>query len=159
MGIKSFQGARKNQTNTQENIPKVKDYMSTNLITFKPNEKVHSVVEAIIKHKISGGPVVNEKNELVGIISEGDCLKQLSDSRYYNMPLEEDLVEKRMVKDVETIDGNMDIFDAANKFLNSKRRRFPIVENGKLVGQISQKDVLKAALQLKSENWNSSTKG
>lgn len=159
MGIKSFQGARKNQTNTQENIPKVKDYMSTNLITFKPSEKVHSVVEAIIKHKISGGPVVNEKNELVGIISEGDCLKQLSDSRYYNMPLEEDLVEKRMVKDVETIDGNMDIFDAANKFLNSKRRRFPIVENGKLVGQISQKDVLKAALQLKSENWNSSTKG
>ena len=53
----------------------------------------------------------------------------------------------------------MDIFDAANKFLSSKRRRFPIVENGKLVGQISQKDILKAALYLKSENWNSSTKG
>ncbi|SHG74829.1 CBS domain-containing protein [Winogradskyella jejuensis] len=159
MGIKSFQGARKQQGSVQERILRVKDYMSTNLITFKPNQKVHSVVEAIIKNKISGGPVVNEKNELVGIISEGDCLKQLSDSRYYNMPLEEDLVEKRMIRDVETIDGNMDIFDAANKFLNSKRRRFPIVENGKLVGQISQKDILKAALQLKSENWNSKTKG
>lgn len=159
MGIKSFQGARKNQTQTQGNILKVKDYMTTNLITFKPSERVHSVVEAIIKHKISGGPVVNENNELVGIISEGDCLKQLSDSRYYNMPLEEDLVENRMAKNVETIDGNMDIFDAANKFLNSKLRRFPIVENGKLVGQISQKDILKAALQLKSENWNSNTKG
>ena len=81
------------------------------------------------------------------------------ESRYYNMPLEEDLVENRMARDVETIDGNMDIFDAANKFLNSKRRRFPILENGKLVGQISQKDILKAALELKSENWNSSTKG
>ena len=129
------------------------------MITFSPSQKVHSVVEAIIKNKISGGPVVNEKNELVGIISEGDCLKQLSESRYYNMPLEEDLVEKRMIRDVETIDGNMDIFDAANKFLSSKRRRFPIVENGKLVGQISQKDILKAALELKSENWNSTTKG
>ena len=64
-----------------------------------------------------------------------------------------------MIRDVETIDGNMDIFDAANKFLSSKRRRFPIVENGKLVGQISQKDILKAALELKSENWNSTTKG
>ena len=53
----------------------------------------------------------------------------------------------------------MDVFDAANKFLNSKRRRFPIVENGKLVGQISQKDILKAALHLKGENWNSTTKG
>ena len=158
MGIKSFQGARKQQGNVQDKLLKVKDYMTTNLITFSPNQKVHSVVEAIIKNKISGGPVVNEKNELIGIISEGDCLKQLSESRYYNMPLEEDLVEKRMIKDVETIDGNMDIFDAANKFLSSKRRRFPIVENGKLVGQISQKDILKAALYLKSENWNSKTK-
>ena len=159
MGIKSFQGARKHQSTTMDKALKVKDYMTTNLITFSPNQKVHSVFEAIIKNKISGGPVVNEKNELVGIISEGDCLKQLSDSRYYNMPLEEDLVENRMARDVETIDGNMDIFDAANKFLNSKRRRFPILENGKLVGQISQKDILKAALELKSENWNSSTKG
>ncbi|WP_124591339.1 CBS domain-containing protein, partial [Tenacibaculum discolor] len=58
-----------------------------------------------------------------------------------------------MVKNVETIDGNMNIFDAANKFLASKRRRFPIVDNGKLVGQISQKDVLKAALQLKANTW------
>ncbi|WP_295833834.1 CBS domain-containing protein [uncultured Winogradskyella sp.] len=159
MGIKSFQGARKQQGNPQDKLLKVKDYMTTSLITFSPSQKVHSVVEAIIKNKISGGPVVNEKNELVGIISEGDCLKQLSESRYYNMPLEEDLVEKRMIRDVETIDGDMDIFDAANKFLSSKRRRFPIVQNGKLVGQISQKDILKAALELKSENWNSTTKG
>lgn len=159
MGIKNFQGARKQQGNPQDKLLKVKDYMTTSLITFSPSQKVHSVVEAIIKNKISGGPVVNEKNELVGIISEGDCLKQLSESRYYNMPLEEDLVEKRMIRDVETIDGNMDIFDAANKFLSSKRRRFPIVQNGKLVGQISQKDILKAALELKSENWNSTTKG
>ena len=159
MGIKSFQGARKQQGNPQDKLLKVKDYMTTSLITFSPSQKVHSVVEAIIKNKISGGPVVNEKNELVGIISEGDCLKQLSESRYYNMPLEEDLVEKRMIRDVETIDGNMDIFDAANKFLSSKSRRFPIVQNGKLVGQISQKDILKAALELKSENWNSTTKG
>lgn len=160
MGIKSFQGARKQQQNT--NVPvalKVKDYMTTNLITFKPTQSVQEVVESLIKYKISGGPVVNEKQELVGIISEGDCLKQLSESRYYNMPLEHDNVEKRMATNVETIDGNMDVFDAANKFLQSKRRRFPIVENGKLVGQISQKDILKAALQLKGENWNSTTKG
>ncbi|WP_412559694.1 CBS domain-containing protein [Winogradskyella sp. MIT101101] len=161
MGIKSFQGARKQQqqSTSQPVALKVKDYMTTNLITFKPDQSVQQVVECLIKYKISGGPVVNDKNELVGIISEGDCLKHLSESRYYNMPLQQDNVEKRMVANVETIDGNMDVFDAANKFLNSKRRRFPIVENGKLVGQISQKDILKAALQLKGENWNSKTKG
>ncbi len=58
-----------------------------------------------------------------------------------------------MVKNVETIDGNMNIFDAANKFLKDKRRRFPIVEDGKLVGQISQKDILKATIMMKSQNW------
>jgi CBS domain-containing protein len=58
-----------------------------------------------------------------------------------------------MISNVETIDGNMNIFDAANKFLESKRRRFPIVENGKLIGQISQKDILKAALKLKGHTW------
>lgn len=159
MGIKSFQGSRKNQTPAISTSLKVKDYMTTNLITFNPEQSIQDVVEAIIKFKISGGPVVNDRNELVGIISEGDCLKQLSESRYYNMPLDQDSVGKRMIKDVETIDGNMDVFDAANKFLSSKRRRFPIVENGKLVGQISQKDILKAALELKGENWNSTTKG
>jgi CBS domain-containing protein len=159
MGIKSFQGARKQQQGSTANTPlKVRDYMTTSLITFRPDQPIQEVAEAIIKYKISGGPVVNSRKELVGIISEGDCLKQLSESRYYNMPLEHDNVEKRMAKEVETIDGNMDIFDAANKFLNSKLRRFPIVEKGKLVGQISQKDILKAALKLKGENWNSTTK-
>lgn len=158
MGIKSFQGARKQQGTSAPVALKVRDYMTTKLITFRPEQSVQEVVESLIKYKISGGPVVNDRNELVGIISEGDCLKQLSESRYYNMPLEHDNVEKRMAKDVETIDGNMDVFDAANKFLNSKLRRFPIVENGKLVGQISQKDILKAALHLKGVNWNSSTK-
>ena len=154
MGIKSFQGARKQQQKESESIPfKVRDYMTTNLITFKPEQSVEEVIDGLIKNKISGGPVVNENNELVGIISEGDCLKQISDSRYYNMPMAQDNVENRMIKNVETIDGNMNVFDAANKFLESKRRRFPIVENGKLIGQISQKDILKAALNLKQQNW------
>ncbi|WMI69192.1 CBS domain-containing protein [Mangrovimonas sp. YM274] len=154
MGIKSFQGSRKQQSNTVEEIPfRVRDYMSTTLITFKPEQSVEEVIKSLIANRISGGPVVNDNYELVGIISEGDCLKQISDSRYYNMPMEQDNVEKRMIKEVETIDGNMNVFDAAKKFLDSKIRRFPIVHEGKLVGQISQKDILKAALELKGHNW------
>ena len=80
-------------------------------------------------------------------------MKQISESRYYNMPMSDMKVEKHMVSNVETIDGNMNIFDAANKFLESKHRRFPIIENGKLIGQISQKDVLKAALKLNEQTW------
>lgn len=153
MGIKSYIGKRaKPEKGSSENI-KVSDYMSRNLTTFRPDQSVMEVMSMLIKKKISGGPVVNENNELVGIISEGDCMKQLSASRYYNQPMEDIKVEQHMATEVETIDGNMNLFDAADKFLNSRRRRFPIVEGGKLVGLISQKDVLKAALQLKGQSW------
>ena len=153
MGIKSFQGSRRMQQKVETSPIKVKDYMTTNLITFQPDQSVEDVIDSLIKNRISGGPVVNNNNELIGIISEGDCIKQISESRYYNMPLNNNSVEKHMITNVETIDGNMNIFDAASKFLESKRRRFPIVEHGKLIGQISQKDILKAALKLKGHTW------
>ncbi|SFJ55073.1 CBS domain-containing protein [Olleya namhaensis] len=154
MGIKSFEGPRKGQQQAESNQSlKVSDYMTRDLITFKATQSVEEVIDTLIKYKISGGPVVNEKNELIGIISEGDCIKQISESRYYNMPTQNNSVEQHMAKNVETIDGNLNVFDAANRFLESKRRRFPIVEDGKLVGQISQKDILKAAMQLKGHNW------
>ncbi len=154
MAIKSFKGARKLQTtNIDSSSLKVSDYMSTSLVTFKPDQTIETVMQALIKHKISGGPVVNDKNELIGIISEGDCIKQISESRYYNMPMQDKTIKDFMVENVETIDGNMNIFDAANKFLEAKRRRFPIVENGKLIGLVSQKDILKAAMKLKGHNW------
>ncbi|MGB6269113.1 MAG: CBS domain-containing protein, partial [Olleya sp.] len=86
MGIKSFQGARKVTQQQNSNQPnfKVSDFMTKDLITFRPEQSVEDVIDSLIKHRISGGPVVNEKNELLGIISEGDCIKQISDSRYYN---------------------------------------------------------------------------
>ena len=67
--------------------------------------------------------------------------------------MEDIKVKDHMATEVETIDGEMNVFDAADLFLNSRRRRFPIVNDGKLVGQISQKDILKAALQLKGNSW------
>ena len=106
--------------------------------------------------KATGGPAMtfDKTSHDFGIISEGDCIKHISDSKYYNMPIDkENTVEKNMASNVETIDKNMNIFDAATKFISSKRRRFPIVENGKLIGQISQKDILKAAIKVKGNNW------
>jgi len=154
MRIRNFLGSRRKQKKASTEMPvKVSDYMTRKLITFKSDERMEKVIDTLIKYRISGAPVVNDKHELIGIISEGDCIKQISDSRYHNLPMDNNVVEKHMVKDVDTIDGNMNIFDAANRFLESKHRRFPIVENGKLVGQISQKDILKAALALKGHNW------
>tara|TARA_R110002051_G_scaffold88979_4_gene156822 strand:- start:1795 stop:2259 length:465 start_codon:yes stop_codon:yes gene_type:complete len=153
MGIKSFQGPMKLRESKDDVSLKVSDYMTKKLITFKPEQSVEEVIVQLIKFRISGGPVVNDNYELIGMISEGDCIKHISESKYHNLPGETRTVGQHMISNVETIDGNMDIFDAANKFLQAKRRRFPIVENGVLVGQISQMDILKATIELKSQNW------
>ncbi|MDT0645657.1 CBS domain-containing protein [Zunongwangia sp. F260] len=153
MAIKSFQGKRAEPEKPVEEPILVEDYMSTSLITFRKDEKIADVIAKLVANRISGGPVVNGQNELLGIISEGDCLKQISDSRYYNMPMEDLTVEKHMTCNVETIDGKMNVLDAAKKFVELKHRRFPILEDGKLVGQISQSDVLKAAMELKGDTW------
>lgn len=154
MGIKSFQGKRYISEEKEESEILVSDYMTTNLITFKADDSLDHVINLLIKYKISGGPVVNETNELIGIISETDCIKHISESKYYNMPSDtNNIVGKYMVTDVDTIDKNMNIFDAAFKFISSHRRRFPVIENGKLIGQLSQKDVLKAAIKVKGNTW------
>lgn len=153
MAIKNFQAARKPEGNENKKAALVSDYMTKSLITFQPNQSVLEVMEILIKKRISGGPVVNEKNELKGIISEGDFMKQISESKYFNMPMVEMHVDSYMIKDVETISGDMGIFEAASLFHQTKRKRFPVLENGKLVGQISRRDVLKAAFELKAHNW------
>ena len=154
MGIKSFQGKRDASQGKEKVHILVSDYMTKKLITFKPEDSLDHVIHLLIANKISGGPVINDQNELIGIISETDCIKHVSESKYYNMPSDSDnTVAKKMNSNVDTIDKDMNIFDAASKFINSKRRWFPVVENGKLIGQISQKDVLKAALNIRENTW------
>ncbi|RXG24488.1 CBS domain-containing protein [Leeuwenhoekiella aequorea] len=152
MGIKSFMGKRSKVIADEVNIT-VADYMTRKLITFTPDQSIMEVMEKLIKNRISGAPVINENNELLGVISEGDCIKHISDSRYHNLPMLNATVGQNMAIDVETIDANMNVFDAARFFIERKHRRFPIVEDGKLIGQISQMDVIKAALQLKGATW------
>jgi len=152
MKFKNFRGQQEEKKHERK-LVLVSDYMSKKLITFKPKQSVMEVMQTLIKNKISGGPVVNEDNELLGIISEGDCMKEISESRYYNIPLADAVVEKYMVTDVEIITDDISIFDAASKFFKSHRKRFPVIKDGKLIGQISRRDVLKAALEAEANHW------
>ncbi len=132
----------------------VSDYMTKKLITFTADQSILEVMEVFAKNHISGGPVVDHRGAIVGIISEADCMKQISESRYFNMPILEKSVEIYMTKNVETIDSDKSIFDAAAIFAYNGRRRLPVIDiKGKLVGQISRKDIVVAALKLSSCNY------
>ncbi|WP_224491244.1 CBS domain-containing protein [Robertkochia flava] len=153
MGIKSYQGPRAELKNEFKAPILVEDYMTKNLITFHPDQSILEVMELLIRYRISGGPVCNDDGDLVGIISEADCMKEISESRYFNMPILDKRVSHFMSTEVETIGNNESIFDAASRFNKTNRRRFPVLEHGRLVGQISRKDVLAAALKIKAFSW------
>ncbi len=152
MGFTNFIGQRLKPGKGIEAQINVSDYMSKSLIAFSPQDKLIDTMETLARNEITGGPVIS-KGELVGMISESDCMKNLSDSRYFNIPMGSETVEKHMSTIVETIDANASIFEAAEQFHKSPYKRFPVLENGKLVGQISQHDIIIAALHLNSQNW------
>ncbi|MBT4903797.1 MAG: CBS domain-containing protein [Flavobacteriaceae bacterium] len=153
MAIKSFQGERETKKKVQQPTVLVKDIMTTNLVLFTVEQSIHEVMNAFIKNKISGGPVVDDRGRLIGVISEADCMKEVSDSRYFNMPILDKTVGHFMTKEVETLPASMTLFDAASRFHQTSRRRFPVLDNNKLVGQVSRKDIVIAAINLKSQSW------
>jgi CBS domain-containing protein len=152
--VKSFQGVRKAEPKKTP-IPHllVKDYMSTKLVTFRPDDTIDQVMEGLTKCNISGAPVLDASGTLVGIISEVDCLKEIIKGKYTNTPTFPGKVSEHMSLDVETVAPELSIFDAASKFLELKIRRFPVLKDGKLVGQISLSDVIRAFPKLKHTTW------
>jgi CBS domain-containing protein len=123
------------------------------LITFRPEQNIHEIIEVMTQRGISGGPVLDENHELVGIISEKDCLRIMVDQAYYNTPYESPKVSDYMTKKVITISHDSDVLSAAREFINSPIRRLPIVQDGKLVGQVSRRDILRAAKNVNPGRW------
>lgn len=152
--VKSFQGVREEPVkHGMEQKISVRDHMTVNLITFHPEDTIDHVIDVLTKKKISGGPVVDSMGNLVGMISEGDCLKEIIRGQYTNTPNFPSPVAELMTKEVITMSPDLSIFDAAQKFLELKIRRFPVVKDGKLVGQISTSDIVKAIPKLKASTW------
>ena len=153
MPIKSFQAARQKLVPKRRKSLLVLDHMTRNLITFTKKQSILEVMRTLIRNKISGGPVVDELSRLIGVISESDCIKYLSEGKYFNQPFFDRNVEDSMTAEVDVIEADKTIFDAATLFHKTNRRRFPVLDRGKLVGQISRQDVVKAALLLRSQRW------
>ena len=128
-------------------------YMAKDLITFKPEDEIGTVISKFNEYQISGAPVLNERKELVGIISEQDCLRVVLDSVYHNQPLSKHLVKDYMQKNIISVPYDADVVDVANMFLKHRFRRFPVVKDGVLKGQVSKRDILRAALKIKFTTW------
>lgn len=127
----------------------VTDYMTVEkqLISFQPDTDIYSAIETLINRAISGAPVVDNKGNLVGVLSEKDCLRVLMEMGMHDMP--GGLVEEFMTKEVVTMDSTKTILDAVWLFRNSSFRRFPVVDGQKLIGLLTRRDVLRAVKDIK----------
>ncbi|PCH66001.1 MAG: CBS domain-containing protein [Bacteroidetes bacterium] len=125
-----------------EKLPVVEDYMAKELLTLSPDMDIHEGISFLLDNKISGAPVTTEDFNMVGILSEKDCLRLLA--RGVDNQIVSGTVADFMTKNVITIPSNMDIYYCAGIFLKNYYRRLPVVDDGKLVGQISRRDLLRA---------------
>lgn len=123
----------------------VRDYMATNLVTFTPETGVFDAIRQLLKHKITGAPVL-ENGKLVGSFSEMDCLHVVLDAAYHEQMGGK--VGEYMNKNLVTVSPDDSIIEVAERFQKSLLRHFPVVEDGKLIGLISRVDVLRALISM-----------
>jgi CBS domain-containing protein len=127
---------------------RVGDYMTTDLVTAKPDSELTRVVRTLIDKDISGLLVVDENGKLVGILTERDCLAAATTAGYFDEwggP-----VADYMSSPVETVSSGENLIDVAIRMTQSSYRRFPVVDDDRLVGLISRRDVFRA---LGSGSW------
>ena len=122
------------------NAMTVREAMSADRTSFRPEQDVLDAVRLLIERRISGAPVVDQIGNLVGMLTERDCMKIALDAGYYSESGGK--VEAFMRGQVETVDIDSPVIEVAERFSVSNYRRFPVLESGKVVGMISRRDVL-----------------
>ena len=120
---------------------KAKDIMTKEVKTLKATTKVFEAIDLLLNHRISGAPVVDDQNVLLGIISEKDLLVSFDFLGRKNA--EEVQVGEFMTKDVVTYSEETPLDEISQVLVRKNIKRVPIVTNGKVVGVVSRRDVLR----------------
>lgn len=121
---------------------KVSEYMTASLVTFSPDTEIFEAIRELVDKRISGAPVIDRSGNLVGLLSEQDCLSVALEAGYYDSwggP-----VSDYMSREVTTIDADTSVLTLAQRFIDEPFRRYPVMKGNRLVGQISRRDVLRA---------------
>ena len=116
-----------------------RDIMTENVVTIQPTCSVRDAIDLLIREQISGLPVVNERERLVGIVTEFALLAVA-----YDDTITRDEVSRHMTTDVLTVDVNDPVRKIADLFIVHRVRRVPVMDNGRIMGLISRRDVLTA---------------
>lgn len=124
----------------------VRDYMSSRFGTVQQDQDVREALQLLTEKDFYGAAVLDQLGNLVGIISVTDgidfALKTGFDPNWRGT------VGDLMATDVRTVEANDNIMDIAERFMNSRYRRYPVLDDNRVVGLITRLDVLKAMCKI-----------
>ncbi len=120
----------------------IENYMATEVVSFAPDDDIVQAMRVLLERDVSGAPVLDDSGQVLGMLSQKDCFEIMYKTAYH-----QDWggkVEQYMSRKVDSIDADSTILDAADRFLHSSYRRFPVMRDGRLVGLISRQDIMRA---------------
>ena len=123
-----------------------KDHMTESPVTVHPDTPLFEAIQALLDRSISGATVVDDEGNVVGVISEMDCLQAILSSAYHGQS--GGRVKDVMTTEVETAAPDASVLEIASQLIAGHRRRLPVVRNGKFLGQYSCRSMLRAVVQL-----------
>ncbi len=128
------------------------DIMARSEMTLSPETDIYRVIQLLLKHRLSGAPVVDAEGRLVGILTEKDCLKVLAGEAFDGLP--EGHVQDYMTRDVDTLTPTASLYDIVDRFLGKAYRKLPVVDDqGRVIGQVSRRDTLRAMESIRDNSY------
>jgi CBS domain-containing protein len=116
--------------------------MTTDLVTVRPKASIEEAIDILLNQRISGLPVVDDDGRLVGVITEFALLAVTYDKRVKNHT-----VSQHMTREVISVDINDPVSRIADLCIVHRVRRVPVMQDGRLIGIIARRDVLKALVE------------
>lgn len=126
---------------------KINDCMRRNPLTIGREANLVQAIERIVEYKLTGLTVTDDDGSAVGILSELDCIQAVLTALYNDGDPEHALVEDAMSTELSTCGPEDNIVEVAQDMLNTRQRRRPVLQDGKLVGQVSSSNILWALME------------
>ena len=117
-----------------------RDCMTREVNSVRPDDDVLSAVRVLVENRISGAPVIDNIGNLLGIITEKDCMAIALSAGYHGE--RGGKVSDFMSTEVVTVDADTPVIEIAEHFATRHFRRLPVLESGRVVGIVSRRDVL-----------------
>lgn len=125
----------------------IRDCMRRNPLTINSNANLVQAIEMLVEYKLTGVTVVNDDGVPVGVLSEIDCIKTVLNALYNDGDPEHALVQDAMTREINSCAPTDNIVEVAADMLATRQRRRPVLENGRLVGQVSSSNILWALME------------